>query len=234
MIPKPPDGDPRVQQGWSAVVNQGCGRCHQSPGSDAGVLSGQTEPVPHTTSYGSNLTPDPDTGMDAWDAASIVRALRDGLDERGQALCAAMPRYADMSDNEGNAIAAYLQSLTAVHHYIPPSTCARIEPLDAGADADTSADSATEADAEAGPCAPSIGEFSKCSYVVNLPCGATYEQSDCYLLLSDCATVCTAGAANCHYTTGCDAGTVTASPGELIKVECFIPTSVICGSGVDL
>jgi hypothetical protein len=237
-LPEPTSGDPKVQQGWSSVVARGCASCHQSVASD-GVLSGQTTRVSQTTAYGSNLTPDPDTGMDAWSADSIVRTLRSGVDSQGQPLCPAMPRYPDMSNDEGDAIAAYLQGLTAVHHLIPESVCPPIKPssdTDAAADAMSDADAASDETgaADAGPCAPSIGEFSKCSYIVNLPCGASYEESDCYLLLSDCATLCTFGAESCHYATGCDGGTVTASPKDPAQVECFIPTSVICGPGVDL
>jgi hypothetical protein len=235
-LPKPASSDPKVQQGWSSVVKEGCAQCHQSSNASDGVLSGQTTRVPHSTSYGSNLTPDPDTGLDAWDVASIVRALRAGVDNQGRALCPTMPRYSKMSESEGSAISAYLQSLIAVHHDIPQSVCPPIEPPpDTGVDDSTpdAASDATVADVEAGPCAPTIGEFSKCTYTVNLPCGGTYQESECYLLLSDCATLCTFGAANCHYLTGCEAGTVTATPTEPVQIECFIPTSVICGTGVD-
>jgi hypothetical protein len=81
--------------------------------------------VPGTHSYGSNLTPDPDTGMDSWDAGSIAQAilLRQGLD--GGALCSTMPAYTDagMGTQEAFSIAAYLQSLTPVWRPIPASTC---------------------------------------------------------------------------------------------------------------
>jgi mono/diheme cytochrome c family protein len=236
-VPKPTSDDPKVQQGWSSVVKRNCAGCHQSPNPSDGVLSGQNAPVAHTTAYGSNLTPDPDTGMDSWDTAKVVRALRVGVDNQGQPLCPAMPKYPNLSDDEGNAIAAYLVSLTAVHHDIPKSVCPPIEPRqDAGTDADAASDAALDGatDADAGPCAPSVGEFSKCDYIVNLPCGASFEQRDCYLLLSDCANICTFGSANCHYATGCDGGTMTASPTDPAQVECFIPTSVICGFGVDV
>jgi len=108
-----------------AVQARQCAQCHQSPNPDDGVLSGQTTPVPHTHAYGSNLTPDPDTGMDSWDAGSIALAIlsRQGVD--GGTLCGTMPAYTDagMGTAEAMSIAAYLQSLPPVWRPIPASTC---------------------------------------------------------------------------------------------------------------
>jgi hypothetical protein len=89
------------------------------------VLSGQTTPLAGTQSYGSNLTPDPDTGMDAWDAGSIAEAVFHSVDSHGVPLCPSMPAYADagMSSDEALAIAVYLQQLTPVWHAVPASTC---------------------------------------------------------------------------------------------------------------
>ncbi len=112
-------------QGYLAVAARGCGQCHQSPDPEDGVLSGQTTAVPGTEAYGSNLTPDPDTGMDAWDASAIARAVLHGLDNQSHPLCPAMPPYADagMANDEALAIASYLQSLTPVWHPVPASAC---------------------------------------------------------------------------------------------------------------
>jgi hypothetical protein len=117
---------PTVQEGRIAVTVRRCDQCHQSPNPADGVLSGQTTPVPGTTqSYGSNLTPDPDTGMDGWDAGTIAGSLLVGTDDQGRALCPSMPRWADagMSQDEASSIALYLQSLTPVWHRVPPSRC---------------------------------------------------------------------------------------------------------------
>jgi cytochrome c1 len=124
---------PSVEHGRLAVKARKCGDCHQSPDPRDGVLSGQTTPVtdyPHA--YGTNLTPDPDTGMDAWDAGTIANALRRGIDDQGQPLCAPMPRFADMSNDEVVAIAAYLQSLVPVWHAVPATVCAALPAADGG------------------------------------------------------------------------------------------------------
>jgi cytochrome c1 len=119
------DGDLTLltAQGAEFVRRRACGDCHQSSGVHDGVLSGQTTARPGTSSYPANLTPDPDTGLDDWTDAQIIRAMREGKDEEGADLCAIMPRFKDMGDAEARAIAAYLKSLPPVHHAIPESTC---------------------------------------------------------------------------------------------------------------
>jgi hypothetical protein len=119
--------NPTAAQGQAAVELRDCAKCHQSQNASDGVLSGQTTPVPGTESYGSNLTPDPDTGMDAWDAATIENAILSGVDDQGQVLCPDMHRLGSkgVSVDEALAIAAYLQTLTPVWHAIPASTCDR-------------------------------------------------------------------------------------------------------------
>ena len=132
VIPAPASSDPNVQAGYRAVLARGCPTCHQSTDPRDGVLSGSVAPVPGTQTYPRNLTPDPDTGLDAWDAATIARAVRAGIDDQDEALCPTMPKFSDMKDDEANAIAAYLQSLPAVHHDIPDSVCADKPANDAG------------------------------------------------------------------------------------------------------
>ena len=64
----------------------------------------------------------------------------------GVLAAAAIPRFADMKDDEAVAIAVYLQFLTAVHHRIPESACPPLKPQsdagpsDAGDDAVDAAD----------------------------------------------------------------------------------------------
>jgi hypothetical protein len=118
------DAAPTPAQGLAAAKSRQCDRCHQSPDPSDGVLSGQTTPV-QGSEYGSNLTPDPDTGMDAWDAGSIATAVLRGVDNRGGPLCASMPRFANagMGPDEALAIATYLQTLSPVRHVIPASVC---------------------------------------------------------------------------------------------------------------
>lgn len=126
-IPRPKTADPIVLRGWESVLQRNCASCHQSPDAGDAILSGQTEPLPGTTVYPPNLTPDPDTGLDGWTADAIVDAMREGIDIDGVQLCTTMPRFVDMKDDEARAIAAYLLFLSAVHHAIPESLCPPIK-----------------------------------------------------------------------------------------------------------
>lgn len=137
----------RIASGELAVRRRACASCHQSPDPADGTLSGQTTPRLGTLSYPANLTPDPETGIGGWPAARIVRALRHGVANDDEPLCAAMPRF-DLEDEEAYAIAEYLESLPPVHHEIPASTCPPLKPAPSSdASADASNDASNDADA---------------------------------------------------------------------------------------
>ncbi len=121
----PPEADPDsgVGRGYAAVIARNCAECHQPSDPVDGVLSGQTTPVAGTSDYGSNLTPDPDTGLDGWTAHDVAVALQAGTNLDGGALCPSMPRYPEITDDEGSDIAAYLASLVPVRRPIPASGC---------------------------------------------------------------------------------------------------------------
>ncbi|WP_207484752.1 c-type cytochrome [Arenibaculum pallidiluteum] len=72
--------------------------------------------------YPPNLTPDDETGLGTWSEADIVRALRTGTRPNGRILAPVMPwvSYASLTDGDAAAIAAYLKSLPAVSHRVPP------------------------------------------------------------------------------------------------------------------
>jgi hypothetical protein len=122
------DGGHLATTGAAFVAQRGCPTCHQ-PSDHAGTLAGQLTPVAGTQAYGANLTPDPATGLGDWADIAIVRAIRFGVDDTGNALCPSMPRYADMGDVEADAILAYLHSLPPVVRAIPASSCPPIKPL---------------------------------------------------------------------------------------------------------
>jgi len=115
-------GDVVVEQGEAQVSQRGCPSCHQSSDAKDGVLSGQAAPLAGTSIYGPNLTPDHDTGIGTWTDAQILRAMREGLNDKGDPLCTTMPHFG-VSDGDGQAIVAYLRSLAPVKRDIPASRC---------------------------------------------------------------------------------------------------------------
>jgi mono/diheme cytochrome c family protein len=108
-----------VTAGLAAVTKYDCKSCH---GSD---FAGSTKAVPGTAAYAANLTPDKDTGLGEWDAATIQKAILTGVDDEDSTLCATMPRFTSkgMTAIEATDIAAYLKSLPAVSKDIPEGNC---------------------------------------------------------------------------------------------------------------
>ncbi len=119
----------RLERG-AYLVNQlcACGYCHS--GRDSGsVLDGESTTAflgggavwETTAPYRSriempNLTSDPATGLGRWTDDQILRAIRDGVDDRGNLLFPLMPfhAYQHMSDADAEAVVAYLRSVPKV------------------------------------------------------------------------------------------------------------------------
>jgi len=127
----------QVLRGRYLVVSMDCAGCHGGTPDPAnpGWLAGydpKTNPqgafqVGPIKAYAPNLTPDPETGLGQWPPQAIFRALREGKDVEGHALCPPMPwpafRY--LNDQDLWAIVAYLVSLKPVKHAVPDPEDAR-------------------------------------------------------------------------------------------------------------
>jgi hypothetical protein len=123
-----------VGRGAAAVERRACGGCHDPTDASQGRWSGQSQPRLGTQSYPANLTPDVETGLGAWPADKIVRAIRLGVDVHDGPLCAIMPRFGKMTEDEAYAIVAFLESQKPVRRAIPRSVCPPLKPAaDAGA-----------------------------------------------------------------------------------------------------
>jgi hypothetical protein len=120
------DAGPLAAIGAQFVQQRNCPMCHQSSG--AGTLAGSDVAVPGTSAFPANLTPDRTTGIGGWADEQIIRAFRFGVDSHGAELCPTMPRFDSIGDVEANAIVAYLRSLSAVTHAVPPSMCPPVKP----------------------------------------------------------------------------------------------------------
>ena len=92
----------------------GCG-CHTSKEGPVGAGGGEV-PTPFGTFFGTNITPDPDTGIGRWSDAEIDAAIRRGVSRDRGIESPAMPyyQYAGMADTDVADLIAYLRTLPAV------------------------------------------------------------------------------------------------------------------------
>lgn len=106
-----------------------CGGCH-TPGALTGApdaartLAGGDVgfQIPGLgTFWPPNLTPDPETGLGAWSAEDIMRAVRTGVRPDGRILAPAMPyhAYSALTDADAAALAKYLKSLAPIRNAVP-------------------------------------------------------------------------------------------------------------------
>lgn len=90
---------------------------------------------PWGVSFTANLTPDPDTGLGRWTARNFVDAIRNGRHMgRGRPILPPMPypMYREMSDDDLEAIFAYLQSIPAIRNQVPEPLPPAIQTTRAG------------------------------------------------------------------------------------------------------
>lgn len=130
---KPADHDARLERGRYLSIIAGCNDCH-TPGTFYGrpdfdrKLSGSEVgwAGPWGVTFPRNLTPDVETGIGAWSEQQIVTAFRTGTRPDGSVIQPPMPwpMYAQMSDADAYALAAYLKSIPPVKHRAP----ARVAP----------------------------------------------------------------------------------------------------------
>ena len=74
------------------------------------------------TVRGSNITPDPETGIGTWSEGDIKRALTEGVRPSGVPLAPQMPFafYKILTPRDLDAVAAYIKSVTPVRNQVPP------------------------------------------------------------------------------------------------------------------
>jgi mono/diheme cytochrome c family protein len=118
----------QIQRGKYLVTIAGCSDCHTPGGllghSDmARYLAGSDVgfSIPGAGIFiGQNLTPDKETGIGDWSADQIVAAIRTGKTPDGRMLSGVMPypAYSHLTDEDAQAIAAFLKSLPAVKNKV--------------------------------------------------------------------------------------------------------------------
>lgn len=77
---------------------------------------------PWGVSFTANLTPDKETGLGEWTARTFTDTIRTGRHQgRGRVILPPMPipMYKNLTDDDLNAIFAYLQSIPAIRNKVP-------------------------------------------------------------------------------------------------------------------
>lgn len=124
-----------VERGEYLVELLGCGGCHTDGALDgapkmdrslAGSRTGIAWMNPFQNDrpgvvYPPNITPDSDTGIGEWSDQQIAYAVRAGVGQHLNRRIAVMPwqGYAKMTDEDVDAIVAYLRSIEPVRHEVP-------------------------------------------------------------------------------------------------------------------
>ena len=125
----------RVLRGEYLVELLGCGACHTDgaligdpdmtkalAGSQVGIASSNPlgDRYPGVV-YPANITPDEETGIGLWSDVQIANAVRAGIGRHGDTRISVMPwpGYAKITEDDVNAIVAYLRSIEPVHHRVP-------------------------------------------------------------------------------------------------------------------
>ena len=130
----PSDRD-AVERGRYLVVLLGCGACHTdgafdgAPNMDLALAGSQTgiawtnplETEHPGVVYPPNITPDEKTGIGLWTDAQVSNAIRAGMGRHGGRRLRTMPwqGYARLTDDDVEAIVAYLRSIPPVEHRVP-------------------------------------------------------------------------------------------------------------------
>lgn len=98
-----------------------CEACHTSDGG-APFAGGHAIETPFGTFYGSNLTPDGETGVGEWTFEDFSRAMRKGRSPDGHGYWPAFPypSFTAMEQGDLEDLWAYLQSVEPVESVVPP------------------------------------------------------------------------------------------------------------------
>ncbi|HYG87819.1 MAG TPA: cytochrome c [Azospirillum sp.] len=119
----------QIKRGEYLATIMDCSGCHTT-----GALQGKPDPKRHLggsqvgfqipdlgTFYPPNITQDPDAGIGRWTEADIVQAVRTGIRPDGRILAPVMPyhNYGKLTDEDAEALAAYLMSVKPVPHKAP-------------------------------------------------------------------------------------------------------------------
>ena len=111
-----------VEEGQKLALLGFCSSCHTAEGG-RDFAGGRPLQTPFGVIYGTNITPDPDTGLGRWSLAAFTRAMREGVDRTGTELYPAFPytHYAKLRDADLQALYAFVMTRQPVHAEAKPN-----------------------------------------------------------------------------------------------------------------
>jgi len=100
-----------IARGASLAAIGDCVTCHTAPEGKA-YAGGYPLNTPFGKIYGTNITPDPETGIGRWPQAAFIRAMREGADREGRHLYPAFPydHFTIVADEDLQALYAFLMT----------------------------------------------------------------------------------------------------------------------------
>ncbi|HZT24255.1 MAG TPA: cytochrome c [Pseudolabrys sp.] len=111
-----------VAKGARLAAVGDCAVCHTKAGGKP-FAGGFPVQSPFGIIYGSNITPDPQTGIGSWSEEAFRRALREGVTRKGNHLYPAFPydHFTRVTDDDISALYAYLMTREPVQQRnLPP------------------------------------------------------------------------------------------------------------------
>jgi len=115
----------QVRRGANLAALGDCAGCHTVRGG-ASFAGGVALHTPFGTVHGTNITPDPETGIGAWSREAFHRALRQGVSRDGHLLYPAFPydHFTHLADEDIAALYAYLMTREPVRATAPANRLA--------------------------------------------------------------------------------------------------------------
>jgi mono/diheme cytochrome c family protein len=109
----------QIERGRYVAVLGDCAACHTVPGG-ASFSGGGVLQTPFGRLVGSNITPDPETGIGKWTLEDFQRTMSEGIARGGYHLYPAMPypAYTKATKEDTAALFAYLQTIQPVKNEI--------------------------------------------------------------------------------------------------------------------
>lgn len=109
-----------VRRGAQLAAAGFCTNCHTDRNGPM-LAGGRPLATPFGTLYGSNITPDRDTGTGTWSLAAFTRAMRQGINASGRYLYPAFPynHFTGLTDPDLAALYAFLMTREPVRAETP-------------------------------------------------------------------------------------------------------------------